>query len=189
MGRTLSVGASVVLAAAFVAGALVTAGLFEVRANPYQQVALPELRPLGGAPIPNARVVAISAAPGALSFEPLVLGRGSAERGPISRAWVAVGGDHFAARYDSGLLLLEQIAQFSDPSAKYRAIAREFPNAKPITLPSGPALLLRGNIPGRGPTIDLVAGGVNVQIQTGDGDVRVAELLTMAKSLHPLKDR
>jgi hypothetical protein len=138
----------------------------------------------GGIPIPLGVESTLEAAAGEVDF-PLYRPRDLlASDQTIDHVWVSSAvPQQVALKYASGILVLIEKAQFTDPIAKYQAIAKQFPPSYVISIGNAPALVLPGNIPGRAPTIDMVISGIHVQIQGGTGSFSVDDMLRVAGTI------
>ena len=138
----------------------------------------------GGGPIPLGVETTLGAAEHEVDFplyrpqDPL------ASDQTIDQVWVSSDApQQVAVKYTSGILELIEKAQFADPVAKYRAIAKEFESSYVIKIGNAPGLVLPGNVPGRAPAIDMVISGIHVQIQGGTGPFSVDDMLRVAGTI------
>lgn len=180
-------------AAAFallVAGATLTVvwrisdgSLRETRHDGYPAFLEP-LGPAGSAPIPGGVETSLSAATSAVTFPVLRPDDPLASDASLTEVWVSESGvPQVALEYASGILVLVKQVEFSDPVAKYEAIQKDFGSSYVTKIGNAPALVLTGNIPGRAPSIDMVIGEVNVQIQGRTGPFTVEDILRVAASI------
>jgi len=133
----------------------------------------------GGIPIPLGVQTTLGAAAHEVDFplyrpqDPL------ASDQTIDHVWVSSDApQQVAVKYTSGILVLIEKAQFTDPVAKYQAIAKEIESSYVTTIGTATALVLRGNI--QAPAIDMVISGIHVQINGGTGSFSVDDMLRVA---------
>jgi hypothetical protein len=142
-----------------------------------------EVAPPDGIPIPRGRPVSLGDAASLVPFKLLRPQHPWASDKTLSNVWVSPNGSVVALEYESGLLMLVQRPQFADPEAEYEGILRDFPYGSITHVGQATVLVMKGNISGRAPSIDMVVRDTEIQVQGRTTDVTVDDLLGIAASI------
>ncbi len=88
-----------------------------------------------------------------------------------------------AIEYDSAVWVFEREVEFKDPMARYAAVQREFGYSWVTQIRGAPALVIRGNVAGLAPSINMVIGQVNIQVRGNTAPFDETDVIRIAASI------
>ncbi len=138
----------------------------------------------GDAPIPRGVETTLATAESEATFSLRRPDDALAADDSITHVWLSSTEPQQAAiEYRSGILVLVQLAQFTDPAAQYAKVAKEFGSSYVTAIGDAPALVIYGASSDVAGSIDMVIKGVRVQIRSGDTPLSIDEMLRIAGSV------
>lgn len=141
------------------------------------------LEVIGNAPIPMASETTLSQAAEMLSFPILRPQVPLASDLTLDKIWVGGQTQQVALVYRSGVLVLLDPSPYADPLAHYRAIVDQFGSGFVTHIGVAPALVLTGDSTDSTTSIDMVIGGVHIQIQGSIPSVTLDDMIQLASSI------